>query len=129
MNPKANQSLIQSLTNRWEAIHNPSANTTCVASVAAVANARHRATNILASCRNQTAADVTTTLTIRDSSYAGTVLAQLDWLTYAADAVIIAAPVNISGLLGNAVFVEFGTPAASVTQKVALSGWTENPGN
>lgn len=124
MNPRANAALIASLVDRWSETHNPSANTTCVASHAGVAQSRHILDTLIASQRNQAAAAFTATLTIRDSSIAGTILAQLEFVTAVNAADRFSERVGIPALKGNAIVAAFDPPAASVTQKITIAGYT-----
>ena len=110
---------------RWTETNNPAAGTTCVISVAAAGGSRHVIEQLLVSQRNQTAAAYTATLTVRDSSIGGTVLAQQDFLTGAAAMTQGNPQIEVRGLHGNAVVAHFAPPAASVTQKITAAGHTE----
>lgn len=115
---------------RWTGTSTPAAGTTCVASAAVVAMS-NKSRNIIEmlgfSARNATAAAVTMTLSIRAASIAGSVLASWDFIL--ANGVGIQdcySQLNVNAPRGQDIVVEFGTPVASVTQKVSISGWTEN---
>lgn len=124
---KADELVIYEYANRWVAHHEPAAGTTCVATVAAVPRAQHNCVSLSYSIQNLTAAAVNGTLSIRDGSIGGTVLAR--WLITQATATASQgtfANIELPGIMSNALVVEFGTPAGSVTQTVAMCGWTEN---
>ena len=115
--------------NYWTETNNPSAGTTCIASHAAAALSVPIIATILASQRNQTAAAFTSTLTVRDASIAGTILAQVEFVTAVnASDRLTETELEMRGLKGSAIAVAFAPPAASVTQKVALAGRTEEYG-
>lgn len=126
MNRKTDEALIASLLQRWSQTSNPAAATTAVATVAAVPKMRHTLDVLTACLRNQTAAAYTATLTIRDASIAGTILAQQEFVT----AVNAVDRVNLQlgqpGLVGSAVVAAFNPPAASVTQKISIIGYSES---
>jgi len=115
---------------RWNAVAAPAAGATCAAS-SGIANigARERilVEMIGFSARNATAAGVTMTLTARAASIAGTALASWDFVLPTAVGIQDCySQVNIVGARGQDVFIEFGTPVASVTQKVSATGWLES---
>jgi len=116
---------------RWNGVSQPAAGTTCVATTGTTATLSNKQRNMLEmlgfSARNATAAAVTMTLNVRAASIAGTVLAAWDFIL--ANGVSIQdcySQLNINAPRGQDIVVEFGTPVASVTQKVSISGWTEN---
>lgn len=116
--------LIDSLIHVWSAANAPAAGTTCVASVSA--NSSHekmRLTQLGWSIRNAGAAAYTATLNVRDASAAGPVLGSWDVVIPTAVSQADTWAVNYVGSKGNPLFVDFGTPAASVTQKVSIAGW------
>jgi hypothetical protein len=115
-------------SNRFAARSAPSAGTSCVATQAAPASpiSRINVENVLYSIRNSTAAGVTYTLSVRDASSGGTVLADFDFVVATATQQQGSLYVQVPGLRGNAVVAEFGTPASSVTQKVIMTGFLES---
>lgn len=125
MNRNADEALIASILGRWGRTSNPAAATTAIATVEAVAGTRHTLDVLTASQRNQAAAAYTATLTVRDASAGGTILAQTEFVT-AVNAVDRADLVlKQPGLVGNAIVALWDPPAASVTQKVHMSGWSD----
>ena len=110
---------------RFNATHAPAAGTTCTASVSAVnPSAKVNLATIGFSVRNHLAASTTFTLSVRDASIAGTVLASWDWfLAAGTSATDTWNDCKIQGLRGNAIVAEFGAPNASVVQKVTIAGW------
>ena len=110
---------------RWTETNNPSAGTTCVISVAAAGRSRHVIDQLLVSQRNQTAASKTATVTVRDASPAGTVLAQFELLTATNTAGQVNPQLEVRGLKNNALVAIVDPPAASVTQKITAAGHTE----
>lgn len=123
---------------RWTTTNSPAAGTTCVAAASGTAGGTGLPTNtigsqeryiiesLLLSARNVGAAAVTLTANVRASSITGTILAGVD--------VIVAvngsyqdcfAQLNFPAPRGQDLVVEFGTPAASVTQRVSAAGWIE----
>lgn len=118
--------IIDSLGNNWTAANAPAAGATCVASVPAVKYARNHITQLGWSCRNAAAAPFTASLAVRDASIAGTVLATWDIVVVNGTGQQDTFALNIKGLKNSALFVEFGTPAASVTQKVSAAGWVDS---
>ena len=134
MSKKSAELIAEQLANRWSARHAPSAGTTCVVSQAVIGgqpNGRHVLDAIMGSVYNKTAAPVTVTVSIRDASIAGTVLADWDFIADSVAAAAGAACVafafapQIQGIRASAMFAEFGTPNASVVQKLSIAGWTE----
>lgn len=129
MNPKSQEALISALLRRWSETHNPSANTTCVVSKAALGLSTHVLDTLTASQRNQGAAAFTSTLTVRDASPAGTILAQMEFVTGTNAAERENLKLGIRGLKGNAIVAVFDPPGASVTQKITAAGYSEGEGN
>lgn len=125
MNRHSDEALIASLVDRWSETHNPAAATTCVAEHAALGNTKHIVDVLVVSQRNQTAAIYTATLTVRDASIAGTIRAQIEFTTAVGLTDRFSEAVKIPGLRGSAVSVSFAPPAASVTQKIAIAGYSE----
>lgn len=125
MAKKTDELIIHQLADRWTVTHNPAAGTTVIASQAGVAKALHQLTTLNCSIANMTAAAVTVTLSVRDSSIAGTVLAQFGYVVGTNSATQSSYYLDLPGLIGNAIVAEMGTPAASVTQKITICGWTE----
>lgn len=123
---------------RWTLTSNPAAGATCVGSASGSGGAGLPSTNsiatkeryiiesLIASARNATAAAVTLTANIRAASIGGSIIASWD--------VIVAvggsyqdcfAQLNYPAPRGQDLVVDFGTPVASVTQKVSAAGWVE----
>ena len=125
MSAKSTESLVASILQRWSETHNPAAGTTAIASHAAAANYRHTLDILVASQFNQAAAAFTATLTIRDASIAGAILAQLNFVTAAAGIDRFNQRVAIPGLVANAINAAWEPPGTSITQKVAISGYSE----
>lgn len=124
---KADELILYEYANRWNAHAEPAAGTTCVGTLAAVPKAVHNCVSLSYSILNLTAATVNSTLSIRDASIGGNVLARWLFATAAAGANQgTLANIELPGLMGSALVAEFGTPTASVTQTVAMCGWTEN---
>lgn len=127
MSKKSEELEIYELANRWNAHHEPAIGTTCTASVGVVPKARHNVVSLSYSLVNLTAAAITQPLSIRDASIAGTVLCKFNVLQAAnTGSQQCFANLELPGIMSNDVFVEFGTPGASITQTVAMCGWTEN---
>lgn len=121
--------ITDSLIHLWNANHAPAAGTTCVANSGVVDTCKPIITQLGWSIRNATAAAFTATLSVRDVSIAGTVLATWDIVTAVGGGNVDTFRLNIVGSKGKALFVEFGTPAASVTQKVSIAGWRNQSDN
>jgi len=123
----ADSLLMNTLGKRWTATAAPAANTTCVATspTPEVPTAIMNLTNLNISLRNQAAAAVTSTCSIRDASIAGTVLASLDFIVAAGGSNAQSFYWDMPCNTGNPVVAEFGTPAASVIQKITICGWQE----
>lgn len=121
--------ITDSLIHLWNATSAPAAGTTCVANSGAVGQTKPVLTQIGWSIRNVTAAAFTATLSVRDVSAAGTVLASWDVICAVNSAQIDTFGVNILGSKGGAIYVDWGTPAASVTQKVSIAGWRAQSDN
>lgn len=118
--------IIDSLGHNFNKVGNPNAGTTCTVSVApSCSTTRMMLSNLGWSIRNAGAAAYTATLNVRDASIGGTVLATWDIVIGAAAGLQDTWLVNVKGLRGNAINVDFGTPASSVTQRVSLAGWEE----
>ena len=126
MSPKFQEAIIHPAFKRDGQTHNPAAGTTAVVSVAAVNNVRHYADRFSVSQRNQAAAAYTATLTLRDSSIAGTILAQWEFVTAVNTVDRFSERLAMPGLLSNAMFLVWDPPAASVTQKIALATYRES---
>ena len=126
MNPKTQEALIHSIFSRTGVTSNPAAGTTAVASVAAVPKTRYTIDTVIASQRNKTAANYTATLSLRDSSIAGTLLAQWEFSTAADGAERLAeGKLGVPGLVNSGVFAVWDPPAASVVQKVTIVAYRE----
>lgn len=82
-------------------------------------------TNIGWSIRNAGAAAYTATMNVRDSSINGAVRESWDMIVTAGASLQDSYVTNIKGLRGQALNVDFGPPAASVTVKVSAVGWEE----
>ena len=125
MSAKSTEALVNSILNRWSETSNPAAGSTVAASRAGVANYCHVLDILIASQVNKTSAAITSTLHVRDSSIAGTVLAAIEFLPGAASAERVVERVGIPGLIGNAIHVSFNTVQASVVQAVTITGYSE----
>lgn len=127
MSKRGDGLLTDMLAHNCSATASPNAGTTCTANVAPVAGSHEKIhlTNLGWSIRNVTAAAFTATLNVRDATIGGTVLATWDIVIGANAGLQDSWAVNIMGLRGNAVNVDFGAPAASVTQKVSVQGWRQ----
>ena len=126
MAKKADELIIDSLSNNWQVNHAPSAGTTCTASVQptmAGSHERLHLTQLGWSIRNVSAAAYTATLSVRDATIGGAVLGTWDIVIASNTGLQDSWAVNMIGLKGNALNIDFGTPAASVTQKVSAAGW------
>lgn len=121
--------ITDSLIHLWNANSAPAAGTTCVANSPALDTTKPILTQLGWSIRNATAAAFTATLSVRDVSIAGTVLATWDIVTATNGGNVDTFAVNLAGSKGKSIFVEFGTPAASVTQKVSIAGWRNQSDN
>lgn len=124
MSKNADGFITDSLNHIANANHAPAAGTTCVASVST--NSGHEKLHLTSlgwSIRNVTAAAFTATLSVRDGSIAGTVLATWDILCAANAGQLDNFATHIMASKGNPIVAEFGTPAASVTQKVSIGVW------
>ena len=126
MNAKAYEAIIHSIFRRDGNTHNPTAGTTAVVSIAAAAKVRYTVDSILVSQRNLTAAAYTATLTLRDASIAGTVLAQWDFITAVNTVDRYSERIGLPGLINSAIFAVWNPPAASVTQNVAMVTYRES---
>ena len=126
MSKKDSQLLIDSLARRWVATHSPSAGTTCVAQApAAVPGGMHYLDALGFSAVQAGGPAQTLVLTVRDSSIAGAVKAQYKMWLPATASVQDTWAVKEHSIAGDTLFVEFGTPNASVVQTINLAGWTE----
>jgi hypothetical protein len=126
MAKRADEVIIESLANRWNASSFPAAGTSCVASVSGPNPSTSCKINLDSlgwSARNATAAAVTLTLSVRDASLAGTTLAAWDVIVGTGVSQQDNFAVKVQGVRGNPLFIDFGTPAASVTQKISAAGW------
>jgi hypothetical protein len=120
--------IIESLSQRWNAVSTPSAGTSCVASVSPLPNQfggnwKANCDSLGWSVRNLTAAAVTTTLEVRDASIAGGVIASWDFVVAANGGAADNFAVKVQGVRGNPLYINFGTPNVSVVQKVSAAGW------
>ena len=111
--------------------HNPTAGTTCVATLTVPNGTKSRITltSILVSETNVTATDHTAIVSVRAASIAGTVLAQHQMIVRFGDYDGLVWPCYISAPVGQDIVIEFGTPAASITQKVAACGYVDRQRN
>lgn len=106
------------------------AGVTASASIApASALSRVMLTNVGWSIRNAGAAAYTATLNVRDSSINGSVRESWDMIVGVGASLQDSFQVNVKGLRGQALNVDFGPPAASVTAKVTAVGWEEKSNN
>lgn len=118
--------IIDSLGHNFNVNASPTSGTTCTASVApSSGTTRVMLTNLGWSLRNATGAAYTATLNVRDASIAGTVLASWDIIIGTSSSLQDTWVVNVKGLRGRNLNVDFGAPASSITQKVSLAGWEE----
>ena len=121
--------ITDSLIHLWNATHAPAAGTTCTANSGAVDKQKNVLTQLGWSIRNASAAAVTATLSVRDASPAGTVLASWDTIVAVGGSQLDTFGVNLLSSRGVPIYVDFGTPVASVTQKVSIAGWRNNSDN
>ena len=120
------------LGNRWNATHAPSAGTTVVANSPALRDAvsRTHLELLWLSITNQMGAGAlitTTTVSVRQASPAGTVIASFDLLT--APSTVSNVSIANMGLMakrGNQIAVTMSSVIASVNQKVNIAGWIED---
>lgn len=125
MAKKADELIIDSLSNNWQQNHAPSAGSTCTASVQpsmAGSHERLHLTQLGWSVYNK-GATYTVSLNVRDASINGSVLATWNMVIAAGASLQDSWAVNLIGLKGNAINVDFGLPASSVTQTVSIAGW------
>ena len=134
MSKRDDELMIQSLSATWVQRSAPVAGTTAMASANAAfptnqlssGKFKHNVTSLSYSIKNTTAAAVTVSAQIIDSSIGGTVLADWDFIVAAGAAVQGTFPLaNFSGLKGNDVVAAMTPPASSVVQKIAMAGWTD----
>lgn len=100
-------------------------NVTCSLSVAPVGKERLHLTNLGWSIRNATAAAYTATLNVREASIGGAVLGSWDVIVATAGSAQDSFWYQAVPGKGLPLFVEFIPPAASVYQKVSVSGWRQ----
>lgn len=118
--------IIDSLGNNWNAYNTTASGTTlAVSSPTPAAKERIHLTQIGWSERNVAAATYTSTLSVRHASINGTVVASWDILPAVGASLQDSWVVNIMGKKGVPISVDFGTPLASVTQKVSIAGWRD----
>lgn len=125
---RADGLIINSLGDNVSSTHAPAAGTTAQATIAPSSGmARVCLTNIGWSIRNATAAAYTATLNVRDVSAGGnTVVASWDVVVAVGGSAQDSFNYTYKGIRGDSVQVDFGTPAASVVQKVNVAGWRED---
>jgi hypothetical protein len=120
--------IIQSLSKRWTQTSNPSAGASCIATQALVAGeptGRINLTTLTATQKNLTAAAVTSTLNVRVASITGTVLSSMEFVTNTGVVEWRNNYYDLPGKAGQSMVIEWGTPNASVIQKMTVCGWTE----
>ena len=117
--------IIDSLGNN-ASMHTSGNNVTVSASISpSSGSTRMMLTNIPWSVKNMTAAAATVSLNVRDSSIGGTLRASWDIVVATNSSLQDSFMVNIKGLRGQAINVDFGLPASSVNCKVTAVGWEE----
>ena len=118
--------IIVSLGNNWNANNTTASGTTlAVSSPTPAIKERIHLTQLGWSQRNVAAAAYTSTLNVRHASVAGTVIASWDIIATLNASVQDTWVVNLMGKRGVPLVVDFGTPLASVTQKVSIAGWRD----
>lgn len=118
--------LIDSLGNKWNASNTTATGTTlAVSSPTPAAKERIHMTMLGWAIRNAAAATYTATLNVRQASIGGTVIASWDILPAVGASLQDSWAVDIMGKRGVPLSVDFGTPLASVTQKVSIAGWKD----
>jgi len=118
--------IIDSLGNNWSANNTTASGTTlAVSSPTPAAKERIHMTQLGWSERNAAAAAYTSTLNVRHASIGGTVVASWDIIAALGVSVQDTWVVNLMGKKGVPLVVDFGTPLASVTQKVSIAGWRD----
>ena len=123
---KSNEALIATILQRWSKTHNPAIGATVVASIAAVAKTRHTLDVLCVTQKNQATGAHTATLTVRDASVAGDVLASFDFLTAAAASDKLSFDLKLPGLINSGIFVTMVTVLASVKTSVTMTGYSES---
>lgn len=125
MSKRESALVVDSLAHGWSAYQATAAGSTCTANVAVgSAHERLHLTQLGWSIRNAGAAAYTATLNVTDSSIGGTVRASWDMIVPVGH-LLDTFNLNIMGLKGAALNVDFGAPAASVVQKVSIAGWRD----
>ena len=116
--------IIDSLGNNWNATGTTAAGTTvAVSSPTPAAKERIHLNQLGWSIRNAGAAAYTATLNVRGAG--ATVIAAWDIQVAAAASLQDSWAVNLMGKRGAAMTVDFGTPAASIVQRVSVAGWRD----
>ncbi|HZD12000.1 MAG TPA: hypothetical protein VE177_00575 [Candidatus Binatus sp.] len=123
---KYNEVIVDSLANRWRAT-NATVGATCVAASPTLGDLRelHNLTSVNVSIANMSAAASTVTLSVRDASIAGTVLASLDIVTPAAAGSTNSLYFDLPGNRGTPISVDLGLLGGSVAGKLNICGWKE----
>lgn len=120
------------LGNRWNATHAPAAGATVVLSSPSLGNplARTHLESIWYSIRNQMGAgalNTTVTLSIRQASAAGTVIASIDHLVQPSQSANVAiSNMALFAKRGNAIAFTMDTVIGSVKATVNAAGWVED---
>jgi hypothetical protein len=119
------------LGNRWRVTHAPAAGSTVVAHITnpPSLNERRHLETLWFSIHNRTgsgAAAATVTVSVRNASPAGTVIASVDHLVPASSTANVAMTnMGLFAKRGAGMAVTMDTVVASLTQKVSMAGWTE----
>lgn len=128
MSKKSEQLEQEQLSNRWNVTNAPAIGVTCTASSGAPQTQGRMVMDVLLWSVNngKGAAAATFTGSVRDASIGGTVLASWEVVVAAGGSLGDAYYPWTTGINGNALVFEFGTPNASVTQRATIAGWQEN---
>lgn len=128
---KADQLLANMLGERWKVTHAPAAGTTILAHVTStpsLSQRRHLDT-LWYSIRNYVGAGgalATVTVSVRNASPAGTVIASVDHIVpISSTATVCMTNLGLFAKPGAGLAVTMDTVVASLTQKVTMAGWTE----
>src|SRR5690348_14485945 len=128
MSKRADELVFESLHNRWSTTSNPNAGSSCVCSSKAALSpvSRQNMDAITYSIVNQTAAAILNTLSIRNGTATGTVLAQLRIQVPTAQSVQFNGAINLPGKIGSNFEIDISGANASVLQNVSAQGWEES---
>lgn len=120
--------LADQMRERFTGTSAPSAGATCAANTGVTlssSKARNVLESIIFSARNVSGGVVTLTCSVRAISIAGTAIASWDILVANNTSVQDCYNIRLPAPRGQDLWVEFGTPVSSVTQKVSIAGYTE----